>query len=142
MTALEILERTFRPVNELPGAAAGGVYLLILSGVVVYVGSSQDVRRRIGTHRSGVEVRHLGACHKPFDRALWIPLKRRQFASYEGALIRALDPIHNRFAPKYRGLDNRILERLGLPPIADTRAAVKRWIDRGYASRRYSQESA
>lgn len=95
-----------------------GVYLLILRGEVIYVGSSINVSTRVLGHR----------CAKSFDRAVWIPVDKDDLTSYEGALIRALRPSLNWGANvSYLGNDNDVLTALGLPVHDDERAVAANW---------------
>jgi hypothetical protein len=118
-SALEILERTFKPVDH--RASRPGVYILIRGSTVVYVGSSKSVSARVEAHGHS----------KCFDRAIW-----RMFTSRwnrwdcEGALIRALKPELNLYAGGSPFRIGEFLRKLGLP---DTSAG---WESRTKAGRR------
>ncbi len=123
--ALEILQRTFRPIavpTSLPqvctmcSPSRSGVYLLVHRSKIVYVGSSSDVEARLYAHRG---LNRSGVDHKVFTTALCMRLPERVLGHYEGALIRALRPRYNRNVPKYAGHDNEILDGLGLPQHDD-----------------------
>jgi hypothetical protein len=122
---LAILSRTFRPI-DLPtrvpktcatcGTAVVGLYLLVSSDEIVYVGSSIDVATRLYVHvteRTRME-RDNWQWGKRFDRALYLPLPGAVLPHYEGALIRALAPPANGRPPRDRGHDAEILHGLGL----------------------------
>jgi DNA-binding transcriptional regulator YiaG len=128
VTPLEILSRTFRelplPVRQPQtcdhcNPPRSGVYLLADSGMIVYVGSSTDIVGRIRWHRSSSDKR--------FNLAMWMALPARVLEHYEGALIRALSPVHNRKAPRHVGYDNEILSGLGLAAHDDEYANVATW---------------
>lgn len=99
-----------------------GVYALIDCDEIVYVGSSQDVTLRLQHHLAN---QRCGRIFNPvssmqFSRAICQAVERKSLGDVEGALIRALNPRHNKgVAPKYRGLDNNILAGFGLPPHQD-----------------------
>lgn len=87
-----------------------GVYLLISEDVVVYVGQSTDVERRVDAHR-------FARPPMEYDRMLWIPLPEESLDAYEATLIYAIAPKHNTGAPKVSGEQRAaIAKELGLPP--------------------------
>ena len=115
MTDLEILERSFRPL-ELPERGYGttcakcgteicGVYILVDEDEIVYVGSSVNIHRRVYAQKR----------EKSFERALFLALPRKVIRRYEAALIRGLSPEDNVVIP---GIDDaydaEILYGLGL----------------------------
>ncbi len=136
MSALEILERTFRPIaipDRAPLACQkcnppkSGVYLLVAGDEIVYVGSSSDIEPRIFGHRTDRRsVNVMG--RKAFDRALWLALPAAVLDAYEGAFIRSLRPRYNRNAPRWCGNDNEILEGFGLKPHQDEQANSFEWL--------------
>ena len=68
-----------------PGAVQPliGVYLLLLKGRVVYVGSSLNMPNRVAEHRSN---------SRPFDQVFYIATAANQREILERILIRAIDP--------------------------------------------------
>ncbi|WP_155253468.1 hypothetical protein [Bradyrhizobium japonicum] len=64
-----------------------GVYLLMLKGKVVYVGSSRRMPRRVETHRLN---------GRPFDDVFYIATDEHQRLKLEATLIKSLNPIQNR----------------------------------------------
>lgn len=114
LSALEILERTLKPIT-LPAsvprfAGRAGVYLLVDLDGVSYVGSSANVEHRLYTHV--VTQRTTGALS--FYRALFVELPVKVHPYYEGALIRALRPSHNYTVPRDCGYDSEILDGFGI----------------------------
>jgi hypothetical protein len=95
-----------------------GVYLLISSGQIVYVGSTSNIEARIQSHlmRRKPRVNEPARPPKTFDRVIWIRLPREDVLAYEGALIRSLRPPLSVRSPAPVGRDIEILARLGLPP--------------------------
>jgi hypothetical protein len=103
--------------RELAGASAylfqattavAGVYFLVSSGRVVYVGQSIDINSRVNQHRSG-------ATRKRFDYALAIAVAPEHLDAVEGSFIRALDPPLNRGAPApSEAPDDIVLSRFGM----------------------------
>lgn len=80
-----------------------GVYLLLLKGKVVYVGSSKRMPKRVAAHRNG---------SRPFDQAFYIPTKDGERLNLEATLIRAIRPAQN-----------KIGSALGIPdPAPDLRS--------------------
>jgi hypothetical protein len=63
-----------------------GVYLLLLKGKVVYVGSSNNMPKRIVGHRSG---------SRPFDQVFYIATDKAERLKLETILIRAINPLQN-----------------------------------------------
>jgi hypothetical protein len=63
-----------------------GVYLLMLEGKIVYVGSSLDMPQRVAGHRSN---------GRPFERALYIATTAGEREALERILIHAIDPPQN-----------------------------------------------
>lgn len=122
-SALEILERTFKPL-VLPVApednpsGLGGVYLLAYRGDVVYIGQSDDIAFRLYAHARR---------DKSFDSASWVSLPIGVRHYYEGAFIRALRPKYNRNSPPHCGYDNEILEGFGLAPHDDEYENARTW---------------
>ena len=64
-----------------------GVYLLMLKGKVVYIGSSLNMPKRVEQHRSN---------GRPFDKAHFIATEANERGELEQTLIRALHPSQNR----------------------------------------------
>jgi hypothetical protein len=64
-----------------------GVYLLMLEGEIVYVGSSLHMPRRVAEHRSN---------GRPFDHAFYIATTAREREALERTLIAAINPPQNR----------------------------------------------
>jgi hypothetical protein len=64
-----------------------GVYLLMLRGRVVYVGSSLDMPKRVSQHRTN---------GRPFDQVFYIATVANQRESLERVLIKAIDPPQNK----------------------------------------------
>lgn len=133
-SSFTILERTFRPLSLLSAGqrrgvpAKCGIYLLVDNEIIVYVGSSIDIDIRLAQHSA--DLGHpTPRRRKVWDRALWLALPAKVHRYYEGALIRALRPKHNRHAPRSCGYDNEILDGLGLPVHADERAVARAWLD-------------
>ena len=126
MSALAILERSFRPL-QIPDRVSrtsrvdpvSGIYLLV-DTEIVYVGSSADVIYRVWCHHRASKREQAWSID--FDYALWYPLPSSVLYHYEGAFIRALRPECNLSAPRHDGYDNEILEGFGLPPHADESA--------------------
>jgi hypothetical protein len=81
------------PVSTLRGGTTNqqqpliGVYLLMLKGKIVYVGSSLHMPRRIAEHQMN---------GRPFDRVFYIAAKANEREALERVLIRAIDPSQNR----------------------------------------------
>jgi hypothetical protein len=64
-----------------------GVYLLLLKGKVVYVGSSLNMPNRVADHR----------CNgRPFDEVFYIATKANERERLEVTLIKAINPSQNR----------------------------------------------
>jgi hypothetical protein len=63
-----------------------GVYLLLLAGKVVYVGSSRTMPKRVAKHRTN---------GRPFDRVFYIPTSENERSSLEMTLIKAINPAGN-----------------------------------------------
>lgn len=100
--------RALAPHTASPVGA--GVYLLLDGSEVIYIGQTLDVVERLARHRRNWRT-------KNYDAALFISVSESDLDAYEGALIRALRPTHNK---KVRGPDARdaeILQRLGLTGI-------------------------
>jgi hypothetical protein len=64
-----------------------GVYLLMLRGQIVYVGSSLNMPVRVSDHRSN---------GRPFDRVFYIATVANQREALERVLIRAINPPQNK----------------------------------------------
>jgi hypothetical protein len=64
-----------------------GVYLLMLRGQIVYIGSSLNMPVRVAQHRGN---------GRPFDRAFFIATTARQRHALERVMIRAINPPQNR----------------------------------------------
>jgi hypothetical protein len=64
-----------------------GVYLLLLKGRIIYVGSSLNMPKRVDQHRGN---------GRPFDQAFYIATKANQREALERVLISAIDPPQNR----------------------------------------------
>lgn len=108
------------PLPRAPAERPCGVYLLVSSGRVVYIGATANLEARLANHLNGVRRSGVGnALDQPakvFDRVIWLQLARADLSAYEGALIRALRPPLNGRAPAPCGRDLEVLDRLGLPP--------------------------
>ncbi len=95
-----------------------GIYFLIRCDRIVYVGQSSDIESRLNLHRSyGV---------RDYDRAFWIETSTDDLDAYEGAFIRALDPIESFASPMCRGRDEEVLARFGLEPDSVARESFER----------------
>ena len=79
-------------LHRVPISTLYGVYFLICSDEVVYVGQSVCVHARVAQHFSERD--------KVFDRAMAIPVPRDQLTAAEYAFIDALAPRFNRSRPK------------------------------------------
>lgn len=125
---LTVLERSFRPI-ELPRSLPrsqpllSGIYMLVDSDEIVYVGSSKDIISRLYAHTT----EHNDPLTKVFDRAIHYLLPPKVHPFYEGAFIRKLCPRYSRSAPKYRGCDNEILTGFGLDPHRNERKNAEAW---------------
>jgi hypothetical protein len=64
-----------------------GVYLLLLGGKIVYIGSSLSMHQRVIGHRSA---------GRPFDQVFYIGTKASERIALERMLIAALAPTQNR----------------------------------------------
>jgi hypothetical protein len=64
-----------------------GVYLLMLKGKVVYIGSSLNMPNRVADHRSN---------GRPFDQVFYIATRANQREALERTLIKAINPLQNR----------------------------------------------
>src|SRR5215467_754585 len=73
----QVAETTARP----------GVYLLILAGEVVYVGTSRNMPARVAGHRIN---------GRPFDEVFYIDAKEEDRRTLESLLIRSIRPPQNR----------------------------------------------
>lgn len=71
---------------QVGGPPLVGVYLLILKGKVVYIGSSKNMPRRVGQHRNG---------SRPFDEAYYIATSEHERLRLEAVLIKAMMPQQN-----------------------------------------------
>lgn len=120
-SALEILERTLRPIEIPPTvprfAGQSGVYLLVDLDEISYVGSSTNAEHRLYSH--AITQRTTGLL--TFDRALFVALPVKVHPFYEGAFIRALQPKHNYTVPKDRGYDSEILDGFGIGHLTPAR---------------------
>lgn len=78
-----------RPKMAQPDAAQPlvGVYLLMLNGRIVYVGSSINMSQRVADHRKN---------GRPFDKAFYIAVSERERQELERVLIEAINPPQNR----------------------------------------------
>lgn len=81
LTELEIIKKA-KPIKQ-----TSGVYFLIQGGVVVYVGKSINVHKRIGEHIANPD--------KCFDAYHVIRASVHKMAYVEEAYIKALRPVHN-----------------------------------------------
>jgi hypothetical protein len=63
-----------------------GVYLLLLKGRIVYIGSSLQMPSRVAEHRTN---------GRPFDQAFYVATTANQREILERILIRAIDPAQN-----------------------------------------------
>jgi hypothetical protein len=80
------------PASTLVGGIAGntpliGVYLLMLKGMVVYIGESLHMPNRVAAHRTN---------GRPFDQVFYIATRANQRAVLERSLINAMHPSQNR----------------------------------------------
>ena len=64
-----------------------GVYLLMLKGKVVYIGSSLNMPSCVAGHRSN---------GRPFDQVFYIATRANQREQLEATLIRAINPAQNK----------------------------------------------
>jgi hypothetical protein len=64
-----------------------GVYLLLLKGMVAYIGSSLKMPNRVADHRSN---------GRPFDQVFYIATRANERERLEVTLIKAIDPSQNR----------------------------------------------
>jgi hypothetical protein len=64
-----------------------GVYLLMRKGIIVYVGSSLNMPKRVADHRGN---------GRPFDQVFYIATKANQREALERTLIRAVNPLQNK----------------------------------------------
>ena len=64
-----------------------GIYLLMLKGKVVYIGSSLNMPSRVAGHRSN---------GRPFDQVSYIATRANQREQLEATLIRAINPAQNK----------------------------------------------
>jgi hypothetical protein len=64
-----------------------GVYLLMLKGRIVYIGSSLNMPNRVSNHRSN---------GRPFDQVYYIATRANERERLEATLIRAINPSQNR----------------------------------------------
>jgi hypothetical protein len=76
-----------QPETPIADPAEVGVYLLMLKGKVVYVGSSLRMPRRVAGHRTN---------GRPFDQAYYIATTAGQRTQLEATLIRAINPPQNK----------------------------------------------
>ena len=86
-------ERTV-PISKLSGGVRHsgsqpliGVYLLLLRGRIVYIGSSMRMPERVAEHRTN---------GRPFDQQFYIATTAREREALERVLIRAINPSQNR----------------------------------------------
>lgn len=78
-----------------------GVYLLLLKGKIVYVGSSVTMPRRVNQHRVG---------SRPFDEVFYISTTKAERKKLEAILIKAIDPPQNSQG-KARGIPDCVPDR-------------------------------
>lgn len=127
MSPLEILSRTFKPIEISAKARTGpklsGLYMLVLADEIIYVGASADLMSRLYDQRSCRSAYQS----RRFDFALWMSLPVKVLPFYEGALIRCLRPRDNRMAPQSRRHDLEILDGLGLPVPASSGVNARLW---------------
>jgi hypothetical protein len=64
-----------------------GVYLLLLNGEIIYVGSSLKMPERVNGHRTN---------GRPFDQVFYIATTADEREALERTLIKAIDPPQNR----------------------------------------------
>jgi hypothetical protein len=64
-----------------------GVYLLMLKGKIVYIGSSLNMPNRVAGHRTN---------GRPFDQVFYIATMANQREALERTLIKAINPAQNR----------------------------------------------
>jgi hypothetical protein len=90
-----------------PAPWTTGIYFLLDEGVIVYVGQSRDVQRRVDQHGTSKAI--------PFDRAMWMRLPTNELDAFESALICLLRPRHNVHVPRWEPERSAsILAALGL----------------------------
>lgn len=106
--SLRLLESRFAEFDmaRLSVKRQHAVYLLVESGVVVYVGRTLSLDARIAFHATYSD--------KVFTRALWLMVDEVDAAAMEGALIRFFKPRYCRAAPSDARRDAELLDRLGL----------------------------
>ena len=83
----ELIRKAARIERERKKGPAVGVYLLMLEGEIVYVGSSRRMLLRVSSHRAN---------GRPFDQAFYIGTKEDERLALEYLLIRRLRPNQNR----------------------------------------------
>jgi excinuclease UvrABC nuclease subunit len=82
-----------------------GVYVLIDSDDVVYVGKSFDIESRVAQHaRRG---------RFSFQQAFCLETAANEMDAFEGFLIRMFNPRHNKNCPDWRQDDDLVLRRFG-----------------------------
>jgi hypothetical protein len=72
-----------------------GVYLLLLEGRIIYIGSSLNMPKRVAAHRTN---------GRPFDQVFYIGTMSDEREVLERTLIRAINPPQNR-AHRYRAAE-------------------------------------
>jgi hypothetical protein len=86
-----------------------GIYFLLKSGEVVYIGKTEDVTRRLGDH---INV-------KNFDQAFFAPVDSGDLSLFELAMIRIFQPALNAPRDKLRSSPDDFALASGLlPPFA------------------------
>lgn len=101
-----------KPEHERAMPPSVGVYLLLLKGKVVYVGSSKQLSKRIAAHRSG---------KRPFDEAFCISTNESDRGRLENILIKAINPTQNSIGKdtpvRVRSLPDSVPERSSPPSL-------------------------
>jgi hypothetical protein len=109
--AWQAKQRTTTVANGGPEGSAPplvGVYLLLLKGKVIYIGSSRNMPRRVRQHRNG---------SRPFDNAYYIVTTESEMRSLEASLIKAMLPAQNTSGTvRGRKVPCRAPERSNIPP--------------------------
>ncbi|TZG24879.1 GIY-YIG nuclease family protein [Sphingomonas montanisoli] len=104
---------------SLRALATSGVYLLLLDGVVVYVGQAVDMRRRIG--------QHISDGLKDFDAVAFFRYRPDQLAKRERALIIKYAPRYNQcgITKRFRAANDGASRSLPPQPEPSTRKEAR-----------------
>lgn len=82
-----------------------GIYYLMASQRLVYIGKSTNIRRRIESHRTAGKVF--------FTHAFWTPCGEREANDCEMPIIRYLKPHYNKLAGPFTRKDREMLYSYG-----------------------------